>query len=343
MSVALRTVVLASRNQDKLRELREICAELPLRVVSSLDFPGLPEVVEDGTTALGNATRKALVTAAFTGEIAVADDTAFQIRILGGIPDVFASRFAGPQASYADNAELVLSLMREVPDEAREARFETSMVWIDPRPPARLELGDIAPVQAAWLHNPFARAIGLAPTVDADAYWNALSDRRRTWADYRAHLSVLPHGWGVDRQRVAAIADRLVAPFLAGGRPAPAPPDAVRLPDTRLWLVAGPADQTLPPTLVAPAGLPADAPGRAVNGPIWFELAAAGRLLGRVGHEPLGSGGFGYDPIFIPVGQQRTLAELAPAEKHAISHRARALRRLAAAAVAAYGLVAATA
>jgi hypothetical protein len=194
MNVATRTVVLASRNRDKLRELREICAGLPLRVVSSLDFPGLPEVVEDGTTALGNATRKALVAAAYTGEIAVADDTAFQIRILGGIPDVFASRFAGPGASYEDNAALVLDLLRGIPDEARDARFETSMVWIDPRPPARADLRDLAPVEAAWLHDPFARSIGLAPEVDADEFWNRLSDRRRTWVDYRAQLSVLPEG-----------------------------------------------------------------------------------------------------------------------------------------------------
>ncbi len=329
MNVATRTVVLASRNPDKLRELREICAGLPLRVVASADFPGLPEVIEDGTTALGNATRKALVAAAYTGEIAVADDTTFQVRALGGVPDVFASRFAGPQASYADNAELVLDLMRNMPDDARDARFETSMVWIDPRPPVGLQAREIGPVQAAWLHNPFARSIGLAPHVDADAYWNELGDRRRVWADYRASLSVLPPGWGLDRERVFAIIDRLVAPFLAGGRPADAPPAAVRVPDTRLWLAAGPDDPNPPPTLVAPAGLPADAPGRATSGPIWFELAAAGRLLGRVGQEPLGSGGFGYDPIFIPAGLERTLAELAPAEKHAISHRARAMRRLA--------------
>ena len=71
-------IVLASRNKDKLREWRQICAGLPFDVASSLDFPGLPEVIEDGTSALGNATRKALVTAGWTGEIAVADDTTFQ-------------------------------------------------------------------------------------------------------------------------------------------------------------------------------------------------------------------------------------------------------------------------
>jgi hypothetical protein len=228
--------------------------------------------------------------------------------------------------------------MAGMSDEVRDARFETCMVWIDPRPPVRAGLHDIAPVQAEWLHNPFARSISLAPGADADAFWNELSDRRRTWADYRAQLSVLPQGWGVDRRRVAGIGDRLVAPYLHGGRPADAPPGAVRLPDTRVWLAAGPDDQTPPPTLIAPDGLPADAPGRAVNAPVWLELSVAGRLLGHVCHEPFGTGGFGYDPIFRPAGLDRTLAELAAEEKHAISHRARALRRLAGAAARVYAL-----
>ena len=76
MGNGTRKIVLASRNPDKLRELGALCQGLPFTVVSSLDYPGLPEVIEDGTSALGNASRKAILTAAFTGEIAVADDTA---------------------------------------------------------------------------------------------------------------------------------------------------------------------------------------------------------------------------------------------------------------------------
>jgi XTP/dITP diphosphohydrolase len=73
----------------------------------------------------------------------------------------------------------------------------------------------------------------------------------------------------------------------------------------------------------------------------WFACAAAlalgngteyvthGRLDGVVAGAPRGSGGFGYDPIFVPEGDARTLAEYAPAEKDAISHRGRAFRALA--------------
>jgi XTP/dITP diphosphohydrolase len=63
------------------------------------------------------------------------------------------------------------------------------------------------------------------------------------------------------------------------------------------------------------------------------ELLAEGRCEGTLTHEPRGTGGFGYDPAFIPddtgPDDERTMAELSPREKHAISHRGRAARKLA--------------
>lgn len=55
-----------------------------------------------------------------------------------------------------------------------------------------------------------------------------------------------------------------------------------------------------------------------------------GRIAGRLAHEPRGSNGFGYDPVFVPNGETRTTAEMSPAEKDAVSHRGRAFRALAA-------------
>jgi len=59
------------------------------------------------------------------------------------------------------------------------------------------------------------------------------------------------------------------------------------------------------------------------------EVAGIGSCEGRIGFEPHGSGGFGYDPWFVPQGETRTMAELTSEEKHAISHRGKALRGLA--------------
>ena len=58
------------------------------------------------------------------------------------------------------------------------------------------------------------------------------------------------------------------------------------------------------------------------------EIVARGELAGTAAREPRGSGGFGYDPIFVPDGEARTVAEMRPEEKDALSHRARAARSL---------------
>ncbi len=57
-------------------------------------------------------------------------------------------------------------------------------------------------------------------------------------------------------------------------------------------------------------------------------LVSEGEVVGRIAEEPRGSGGFGYDPIFVPEGFNKTFAEMEPSEKHKISHRGRALRNL---------------
>ena len=63
--------------------------------------------------------------------------------------------------------------------------------------------------------------------------------------------------------------------------------------------------------------------------PVEGEMVVVGNLEGTLIDEPRGGNGFGYDPIFVPLGEDRTTAEMAPAEKDAISHRGRAFRRLA--------------
>jgi len=113
---------------------------------------------------------------------------------------------------------------------------------------------------------------------------------------------------------------------------------SLRMPDPRIWAIDGPFTTEDPSTLVAPSGLDHEAPGRGVNGPYWLEISTEGRLLGDITRQPVGGEGFGYDPIFRPAGEQRTLAEMQPEDKNAVSHRARALRRLMRAVRGAYGV-----
>ncbi|HEV8049579.1 MAG TPA: non-canonical purine NTP pyrophosphatase [Thermoplasmata archaeon] len=87
----------------------------------------------------------------------------------------------------------------------------------------------------------------------------------------------------------------------------------------------------LPGLLRLVAGRPRRAEFRAVAGYRRgrTELLAVGRVEGTLSARPRGSGGFGYDPVFVPRGERRTFAEMAPAEKDALSHRGRAMRALA--------------
>jgi len=67
----------------------------------------------------------------------------------------------------------------------------------------------------------------------------------------------------------------------------------------------------------------------AFAGPGGLELLAEGTVEGHIAYAPTGTGGFGYDPIFVPEGREVTMAQLTAEEKHAISHRGRAFRALA--------------
>ena len=82
------TVVLATRNQHKVQEIRGLLANLSITFLSLGDFPDLPDVVEDGATCQENAVKKARETAAGTGHWALADDTGLEVDALGGRPGV---------------------------------------------------------------------------------------------------------------------------------------------------------------------------------------------------------------------------------------------------------------
>lgn len=114
-------VVLATANPDKARELAGL-----LEGFDVVPRPaGLPDVVEDADTLEGNARLKAVAVAEATGELAVADDTGLEVDALGGRPGVFAARYAGADATYADNVAKLLEELAGVPAPARTARFRT--------------------------------------------------------------------------------------------------------------------------------------------------------------------------------------------------------------------------
>ena len=116
-------IVLASRNPNKIQELKELLSIPDVRVLSTTDFPELEEVEEDAVTLEGNALKKAKYVAMVTGLPSLADDTGLEVTALNGAPGVYSARYSGEHASYEDNVEKLLSEMSKTNE--RNAQFRT--------------------------------------------------------------------------------------------------------------------------------------------------------------------------------------------------------------------------
>lgn len=186
---------MASANPHKAEEIAAILADVHVGIEILPRPAHLGDVEETGSTLEENARLKAVAIAEAVGAAAVADDTGLEVEALDGRPGVFSARWAGPEATYADNIDRLLRELHPVPPAGRGARFRTVAI--------------------------------------------------------------------------------------------------VAFPDGR-------------------------------------EVLAEGTVRGEIALTPRGTGGFGYDAVFVPVdGDGRTFAEMSAAEKHAVSHRGRAFRALA--------------
>ena len=131
--MALMELVCASANPDKVAEIAEI---LNAAGVVLLTRPGhVPDVVEDAETLVGNARLKAVAIANAIGKPAVADDTGLFVDVLNGAPGVHTARYAGVDATYAENRAKLLGALDGVPDEKRSAAFRSVafVAWPDGR------------------------------------------------------------------------------------------------------------------------------------------------------------------------------------------------------------------
>ena len=134
--------VLASANADKLRELATLLAPVGIELLSASDFE-LPAPEETGQTFLENALIKARSASALTGLAAIGDDSGLVVTALGGAPGIYSARFAGADATAADNNAKLVTALDGVAD--RRAHFYCALVFLE-RP------DDPAPVVAtgAW-------------------------------------------------------------------------------------------------------------------------------------------------------------------------------------------------
>ncbi len=130
------TIVLASNNPGKAREIGQLLAGRRVSVRPQSDF-GVPEAAETGLTFVENALIKARNAAQHSGLAAIADDSGIEVDALNGAPGIYSARYAGDGGDTANNVKL-LEALRGVPEDERTARFQCLMVYLrhadDPTP-----------------------------------------------------------------------------------------------------------------------------------------------------------------------------------------------------------------
>ncbi len=126
-------LLIATKNTNKVREIRDKLGHLPgLEILSLEDTGRVPDVVEDGDTFAENAAKKALIVAAATGTVALADDSGLVVDALDGGPGIYSARYGGTCLTDAERSLLLLERMKTVPDGARTARFVCAIAIADP-------------------------------------------------------------------------------------------------------------------------------------------------------------------------------------------------------------------
>ena len=153
-------LVVATKNKKKLEEIKEILKGLNLKILSLIDYPRAPRIIENGRTFRENAIKKAVKIAKFTGKLTLGEDSGLCVDALGGKPGVYSSRFAGKDKSDRKNNFKLLKLLEGLPLSKRRAHYYCAVA---------LAIG--SQTTAFW---PVALAIGSQTT----AFWPvALADK----------------------------------------------------------------------------------------------------------------------------------------------------------------------
>lgn len=108
---AITTIVIATKNEGKVKEFAHAFAKLGIEVKSLFDYPSIPDIVEEGDTFIANAKIKAKVTGDAIGVPVLADDSGLSVDALDGAPGVYSARYSGEGATDAsNNAKLIQQL-----------------------------------------------------------------------------------------------------------------------------------------------------------------------------------------------------------------------------------------
>ena len=127
-----RTVILASRNKKKTKEVSEILAAVGFVVIPVTNFPDVPDVDEDGRTFAENAAKKASQVARQLKQWVIGEDSGLMVDALNGAPGIYSARYSGAGATDEKNNAKLMADLAGVPDEKRGAGYMCSVALSNP-------------------------------------------------------------------------------------------------------------------------------------------------------------------------------------------------------------------
>ncbi len=125
-------IIIATKNIGKVNEFVQLFSEFNVKVRSLLDYPEIPDIIEDGQTFADNAVKKAETISQVFGQTVIADDSGLIVDALDGRPGVYSARYAGGEKNDVANNEKVLKELIDIPDSDRNARFFCAIAVANP-------------------------------------------------------------------------------------------------------------------------------------------------------------------------------------------------------------------
>ena len=125
-------LIIATGNEDKVREIDEILEGTGFEAISMKQAGFSPDIVEDGTTFEENALKKAMAVHELSGEYVMADDSGLCIDALDGAPGIYSARFCGENSTYEEKFRKIFEMLADVPEDKRTAQFVCAIAVVKP-------------------------------------------------------------------------------------------------------------------------------------------------------------------------------------------------------------------
>ena len=125
-------IIFASNNEGKIKEVKQICSDMNVEIISMKEAGIELDIEENGTTFEENALIKAEAIMKVTGQVTIADDSGLEVDYLGGEPGVYSARYMGHDMPYDIKNQAIIDRLKGVEEKDRTARFVCAMAAVFP-------------------------------------------------------------------------------------------------------------------------------------------------------------------------------------------------------------------